>query len=136
VVYARDYISVEWYSTLGELIDGLMKNAFAGLNYSLLATLGSTAALVLMNVWPFVALFMTGGAVRVVNGLNGLLIMCIFQVASRGTGIGFAYVLAYPAAALLFAYIIWRSALMAVWRGSVTWRGTAYPLAQLRANRV
>jgi hypothetical protein len=48
----------------------------------------------------------------------------------------FGYVLAFPAASLLFAYIIWRSALLAVMRGTVTWRGTAYPLARMRANRV
>jgi hypothetical protein len=31
---------------------------------------------------------------------------------------------------------MWRSALLAVIHGSVTWRGTAYPLAEMRANRV
>jgi hypothetical protein len=39
-------------------------------------------------------------------------------------------------AALLFAYIIWRSALIAILSGTITWRGTAYPLADMRANRV
>jgi hypothetical protein len=46
------------------------------------------------------------------------------------------FVLAYPIAALLFAYIMWRSALIAVTRGTITWRGTAYPLAAMRANKV
>jgi predicted MFS family arabinose efflux permease len=46
------------------------------------------------------------------------------------------YVLGYPAAAVLFAYITWRSAFLAITTGSVTWRGTKYPLEQMRANRV
>jgi hypothetical protein len=36
----------------------------------------------------------------------------------------------------MFAYIIWRSAMLAVVRGAVEWRGTRYPLAAMRANRV
>jgi hypothetical protein len=46
------------------------------------------------------------------------------------------YVLAFPAAALLFIYIMWRSALIAITRGTIGWRGTEYPLSQMRANRV
>jgi glycosyltransferase involved in cell wall biosynthesis len=135
-VYGRHLIAVEWYSSLGELIDGLMKNAFAGVNYSLLAVVASTAGLFLMDVWPFLALFATHGVTRALNGASVLLIVFIFGTSARYNGTRLAYVLAFPAAALLFAYIIWRSALLAVIRGSVTWRGTAYPLAQLRANRV
>jgi hypothetical protein len=64
------------------------------------------------------------------------LIVLIFWTSAHYGGARLRYVLAFPAAALLFAYIMWRSALLAVIRGSVTWRGTAYPLAQMRANRV
>jgi hypothetical protein len=105
-------------------------------NYSLLAVVFSTAALFLMDVWPFVALVATHGTTRGLNGVSVLLILFIFGISARYSGTRLAYGLAFPAAALLFAYIIWRSALLAVIRGSVTWRGTAYPLAQLRANRV
>jgi glycosyltransferase involved in cell wall biosynthesis len=136
VVYARDFITVEWYSTLAELIDGLMKNAFASLNYSLLAVAGSTTALVLMYVWPFLALLVTDDGVWALNIPNVLLIAVILWGSARAMRTSPGYAVAFPAAALLFAYIIWRSALLAVARGSVTWRGTAYPLARLRANRV
>jgi cellulose synthase/poly-beta-1,6-N-acetylglucosamine synthase-like glycosyltransferase len=136
VVYGRDFITVEWYASLGELIDGLMKNAFAGVNYSLLAVAGCTVALFMTNVWPFLALFATHGVTKALNGVSVLLIVLIFWISARASGARFGYVLAFPAAALLFAYIIWRAALLAVIRGSVTWRGTAYPLAQMRANRV
>jgi hypothetical protein len=136
VVYGRDLITVEWYASLRELIDGLMKNAFAGVNYSLLAVAGSTVGLFLANVWPFLALFATHGVTRALNGVSVLLIVLIFWISARANGARLGYVLAFPAAALLFAYIIWRAALLAVIRGSVTWRGTAYPLAQMRANRV
>ena len=135
-VYGRGLISVEWYASLGELVDGLMKNAFAGVNYSLVAAAGSTAGLLLTTVWPFAAVLVTGGLTRALNGASVILLVLLFWTSARQHGARFAFVLAFPAAAVLFAYIIWRSALVAVIRGTVTWRGTAYPLAQMRANRV
>jgi hypothetical protein len=133
VAVGRDMITVEWYASVGELIDGLMKNAFAGVDYSLAKVAGSSAAVFLMNVWPFVALFLTSGTTRALNAASVVLIVLIFWIVN-GTRV--AYVLAFPAAALLFIYIMWRSALIAVLSGTITWRGTAYPLSQMRANRV
>jgi glycosyltransferase involved in cell wall biosynthesis len=142
VVYGRDCIVVEWYASVGELIDGLMKNAFAGVGYSLWAVAGSTVALCVTYVWPWPGLFVTHGVTRVLDGVSVLLVVLISWTSARYSGdkragwTRLAYVLAFPAATLLFAYIIWRSALLAVIRGTVTWRGTEYPLAQMRANRI
>lgn len=136
VVHGKDFIIVEWYSSVREMIDGLMKNAFAGVEYSLVTLAGSTVALLLLNVWPFVALWTTHGVTRALNGVCVMLIVLLFWTSTGYAGARLGYVLAYPAAVLLFVYIMWRSALVAVIRGTVTWRGTAYPLAQMRANRV
>jgi cellulose synthase/poly-beta-1,6-N-acetylglucosamine synthase-like glycosyltransferase len=133
VAVGRDMIAVEWYASVGELIDGLMKNAFAGVDYSLSKVAASSVAVFLMHIWPFMALFLTSGAVRALNAASVLLIVLIFWIVN-GTRV--AYALAFPAAALLFIYIMWRSALIAVLSGTITWRGTAYPLSQMRANRV
>jgi hypothetical protein len=133
VVNGRGFVVVEWYSTIRELVDGLMKNAFAGVDYSLWKTAGATAGLLVMNVWPFVALLATDGLTRTLNIANVSLIALIFWTVN---GARVPYVVAYPASALLFAYIMWRSAALATWRGSIVWRGTAYPLERLRANRV
>jgi glycosyltransferase involved in cell wall biosynthesis len=133
VAIGRGLITVEWYASLGELIDGLMKNAFAGVDYSLWKVAGSSAALFLMNVWPVLAVVFTSGMTRALNAASVLLIVLIFWTVN-GTRV--AYVLAFPAAAVLFIYIMWRSALIAITRGTIGWRGTEYPLSQMRANRV
>jgi cellulose synthase/poly-beta-1,6-N-acetylglucosamine synthase-like glycosyltransferase len=133
VAVGRDMLTVEWYASVGEMIDGLMKNAFAGVDYSLWKVVASSVALFLMNVWPFLAVFLTSGTTRALNAVSVLLIALIFWTVN-GTRV--AYVLAFPAAALLFIYIMWRSALIAVVSGKITWRGTAYPLSQMRANRI
>jgi glycosyltransferase involved in cell wall biosynthesis len=135
-VSGRGFVVVEWYASLRELVDGLMKNAFAGVDYSLWKVAGSTIALALIHVWPVFAVFVTDGLTRLLYGVCVLLIVLIFSISARFGGAPVLFVLAYPAAALLFAYIIWRSALIAVARGTITWRGTAYPLSAMRANKV
>ena len=135
-VSGRGLVVVEWYATLRELVDGLMKNAFAGVDYSLVKVAGSTIALFLVNVWPFIAVFVTDGLTRLLYGVCVVLIVLIFAISARFGGARVVFVLAYPIAALLFAYIMWRSAVIAVTRGTITWRGTAYPLAAMRANKV
>ena len=134
VVLGGSFILVEWYASIGELIDGLTKNTFAGIDYSLIKVAGATLALLLTNVWPFAGVVVTHGLVRGLNVASVALIMTIFFVASIGNRR--LYVLAYPLAALLFTYIVWRSALLAVSSGRVSWRGTSYSLAAMRANRL
>lgn len=136
VVNGRGLVVVEWYSSLREMIDGLMKNAFAGVDYSFPAVVAATAALLLMNVWPFAAVVATGGITRALNAISVLLIVAVFSISARHQGVRVGYVFGYPLAAILFAYIMWRSALTAIFTGTITWRGTAYPLSRMRANRI
>ena len=131
-VIGRNFVIVEWYTSLRELIDGLMKNAFAGVEYNLWAVAGSTAGLLVTNVWPFIAVFVTTGATQWLYLASVLLLILVFLIVNN-TRMG--YVIAYPAAALLFTYIMWRSALRAVSRGTIAWRGTEYSLAEMRKNR-
>ena len=86
VVSGRGLIVVEWYASLRELVDGLMKNAFAGVDYSLVKVAGSTIALFLMNVWPFIAVFVTDGLTRVLYGVCVVLIVLIFAISARFGG--------------------------------------------------
>ncbi len=44
------------------------------------------------------------------------------------------YAFLFPAGAAMFLYSLLRSALMTLRAGGVTWRGTFYPLADLRKN--
>jgi len=133
VAMGRGLITVEWYASVGEMIDGLMKNAFAGVDYSLSKVAASSVGLFLLHVWPFAALFLTSGTTRALNAVCVLLIVLIFWTVN---GARVVFVPGFPAAALLFIYIMWRSALIAVLSGTITWRGTPYPLSAMRANRI
>jgi glycosyltransferase involved in cell wall biosynthesis len=132
VVHARGLLSVEWYTSVGQMIDGLMKNAFAGINYSVRLLVLSTLALLIFNVWPWMALLVTEGAVRVAAGVTVGALCLIMLLHTQTIQASPLIVPLYPLGVLGFVYIMWRSAWLALSRGVITWRDTAYPLADLK----
>ena len=136
IVAGRGLVQVRWYASFGEMIDGLMKNAFSALEYSVLAVILSSAAQLVLSVWPFVAVFVTSGWTRILNLVIVLVIFWLCWEAARFTGARRWFGAAFPLATLLFVYIIWRSMLVTLATGGITWRGTHYPLSALRANKV
>jgi glycosyltransferase involved in cell wall biosynthesis len=135
-LFGTQMMHVEWYASLGELIDGLMKNAFAGVEYNVSAIIGVSLAQFLLNVWPVFGILFTHGATRVINVFVVLVIIAVcadtakFHDVIRWFGIGF------PIATLLFIYIMWRAMLTAIFNQSVHWRGTRYSLTEMKANKV
>lgn len=136
MVFGIGLLEVEWYSSLRELIDGLMKNSFAGLEYSVVLSIGAGIGVLLLNVWPFVAIFAVGGAARILYLLAVAVLLLFISDANRFYGLPRWYALAHPFSAVLFVYILWKSMLLTLWNDGISWRGTHYPLKLLRANRI
>lgn len=136
LLFGRELISVEWYSSLRELIDGLMKNAFAGVEYSVAAVIASSAALLLFYAWPFLAIFVTTGEARIINCTIVLVMVALCWDAARFSNSRPWFGLGFPFATLLFVYILWRSMLTTIFNDGINWRGTHYSLAELKANKV
>jgi glycosyltransferase involved in cell wall biosynthesis len=128
--------AVEWYPSLGEMARGFRKNAFAGLHYSLAMVVGTVAGNLLLAVWPFLALWLRDGPERWLY-----LVAALAQVLAYG-GAALArrdrpwIAVLYPVASLLFLGILIAAVARTLRRGGIEWRGTFYPLAALRANRV
>jgi glycosyltransferase involved in cell wall biosynthesis len=135
-LFGTGMMHVEWYASVRELIDGLMKNAFAGVEYSASAIIGASAAQIALNVWPILALVLTQGETRALNAAAMLVMLALCGDAARFLGTPRWYAIGFPIATLLFIYIMWRSMLTALLRGGVNWRGTRYSLAELKANKV
>ena len=136
MMFGLGMLRVEWYRTVRELIQGLMKNAFPGVDYRISVVVSSTLGQLTILVWPFLALFVTSGTTRWLNlaSMTVLFTLCWLNAPLAGVrrwhGVGF------PLATLLFLYILWRSTLTVLWNGGIDWRGTHYPLADLKANKV
>ena len=135
LVFAGPEIQVEWYASIGEVVQGLEKNAFSGVEYRLWMLVLSTVAILALCVWPFVAVFLTAGAARLFAAGTVALILTVLALmaplarAPRWAG------LAFPFATLFFVYVLWNSAVKALRNGGIDWRGTHYSLAELRACR-
>ena len=135
-LFGTGMMHVEWYASVRELIDGLMKNAFAGVEYSVSVIIGASAAQLALNVWPILALVLTQGETRALNVAAMLVMLALCGDAARFLGAPRWYAVGFPIATLLFVYIMWRSMLTALLSGGVNWHGTRYPLAELKANKV
>jgi cellulose synthase/poly-beta-1,6-N-acetylglucosamine synthase-like glycosyltransferase len=136
VVHGAEMIIVEWYATLGELVRGLEKNAFAGVDYRLWLTVLSSAISLLFNVWPFVAVLIVPGPARWVYLAACLLLWWAAWKTARSLKVPPSCALVFPLTVLLFVYIQWRTMLLNYWQDGIRWRDTHYSLAELRANRV
>lgn len=129
-------LSVEWYSSVGELARGLEKNSYAGVEYNLGVVIASTVAQLLVFVWPVVALFVTDGPTRWLNAGVVLTLAVWYMDNARFHGAKCWHWVAMPATAVLFLYIIWRATLKTIINDGIDWRGTHYSLAELKANKV
>lgn len=131
-VLGRDMLSVEWYASLGGLVRGLDKNAFAVAGYSVVRVAVATVGLLLFLTWPGLALMATEGAVLWVNA--GVLAVLAVVYADNARFYGHApwHGPLLPVTAALMAFIGWRSAVKALATGSIEWRETEYSLEELR----
>ena len=136
VVHGAGMIAVEWYSSLREIIVGLEKNAFSGVDYRIGLTVFSSLFSLAFNVWPYLAVWIVPGPARWPY-LAAVMLQVLTAVGfARSTGLPISTAFAFPLTVLLFTYIQWRSMLLTYYRGGIRWRDTHYALAELRANRV
>jgi cellulose synthase/poly-beta-1,6-N-acetylglucosamine synthase-like glycosyltransferase len=129
-------VVVTWYTSLREAVIGLEKNSFTGLKYSLLAVIAVCLSILAFGVAPWIAVFLTSGSTRLLFFGCIVVSAALYVDSTRASGADPRFAPAFPVALLLFCYIIVRAALLAVARGEVRWRGRAYPLDQLRRNRI
>ena len=136
MVLGDGLITVEWYASLGELIRGLEKNSFAGVEYSLLAMAAGCAAQLIVFVWPILALFLTSGASWWLNVAILLVLAVLYMDNAHTHGLKRWHCVGAPVTALLSQYIVWRATLKTLWNDGIDWRGTHYSLRELKANKV
>jgi glycosyltransferase involved in cell wall biosynthesis len=136
VVTSDHYVQVRWQEGLGNIVRGLTKNMFAGLNYSVSKTLSSVAAIFALSVLPFCALWFASGTARLLAVVSVATALTVQGALLTGLEVSPLYALTQPLGAVIFSYILLRSMLVTLWRGGVVWRGTFYPLAELRKRSV
>lgn len=136
VMDGNGMVAVEWYRSVSELRDGLMKNMFAGMDYSvLLATLATGASLVL-HLWPWVGVWVADGWPRALYAATVVMMVGSFGFTMGPWGVRYRHGLLLPFTIGMLVYVQCRAMVLTLWQGGIVWRGRFYALALLRKNRV
>ena len=136
VLVAREDISVPWYASVREMVVGLDKNTYAGVNYNPFILLTMLVAMTAAFLWPFVAVFLF-------SGVLGQLFLAICALLILSSGWMALRMKLNPAAALLipviigvFNFTIARAGIIFYIRGGIKWRDTLYTKDQLKRGRL
>jgi hypothetical protein len=132
VAFGRGLVSLHWASGIGGLIGVMTKNLFSAFRFYIGLALLGCLWLLIFCVAPAAALFFPPTRLPAIVTLAA--VVWAYRLMSRHSGISTPYALFFPLGALVFVFTLLRSMLITLKRGGVLWRGTFYPLAELRRN--
>lgn len=133
---APEAIIVRWHAGLGNLVRGVTKNFFAASGFSVALVLLQLFSLVLLSIAPFVALFVSHGASLILAAIAVVIALCFQGGVCIGMRASPFYAFTHPLGAIIFFYMLLRSTVVTLWQRGIVWRGTFYPLEELRRGRV
>lgn len=77
-VSGKQLMSVRWYPSLREAMQGIEKNAFAGLRYRFTIAAAAIAGQILLFFYPFVGVVITSGWMQFAYGVVILFMMSVY----------------------------------------------------------
>ena len=135
-VFGGDLISIRWaHGALG-IVNNLTKNFFAVLSFQWWRTLLSVFGLAFLNFGPFLGVRLAEGWARIPYGVALGSMFLIYIGMSRRSAVPAYYFLLHPVSTTLFIYTLLRSMILTLWNDGIVWRGTKYPLEELRKGMV
>src|SRR5580765_2592213 len=135
-VFGGDLISIRWaHGALG-IVNNLTKNFFAILSFQSWRTLLSAFGLAFINLGPFLGIWLAHGWERLPFAVALGSILLIYIGMSWRSSVPPYYFLLHPVSAAMFIYTLLRSMFFTLWNDGIVWRGTKYPLEELRKGMV
>jgi GT2 family glycosyltransferase len=132
VAFAPGMVSLHWAAGAIGVVNVMTKNLFAIFRFRIVFVLAACLALATLCLGPF--LFLAASATRLPAVVAVSSIAALYVLSERHSKISAWHALSFPAGTLLFLYSLMRSASITLREGGITWRGTFYPLAELRSN--
>lgn len=130
VAVAPGMVSVHWAAGMQGIVTGMTKNMFAVFRFRSALLLAACAGMALFCLGPLAMLVFHVTRTAGICALSGL--VGLYVLSGRTTRIGWWYVAGFPVATAAVLYSMIRSMAVTLVRGGVSWRGTFYPLAELR----
>jgi hypothetical protein len=136
VAFGRDLVCVHWAAGAMGVVDVLTKNMFSAFGFRMLVLMGACGWLAGFCVLPALGLAASYWLLGLLlPGLLTLVAMTtVYLAMGKHSGISAWNVLLSPLAAVLLIYALLRSMVTTLKQGGVKWRGTFYPLKELRRH--
>jgi len=135
-VFGGDLISIRWAQGAWGVVDNLTKNFFALLSFQVWRTVISAFGLAFINLGPFLGFAFARGWERLPYGIAVACMFSVYVGMSRRSGVPAYYFLLHPVSSTLFVYTLLRSMFHTLSNDGIIWRGTRYPLKELRKGMV
>jgi hypothetical protein len=141
VVTGRNLVRIRWAHGAWGVVTNLTKNVFAAFRFRIGLSIAGAVAIAVMCLLPFAGIVLGAGWDRawLWPSLASLVALAALywryrRFADPNGPLTTLWLLTFPAAALLFVYAMVRSTALTLIRGGVVWRGTFYPLRELREH--
>jgi hypothetical protein len=135
-VFGDDLISLHWVrGTLG-IVNNLTKNFFALMSFQWPRTVGALIALGFLNLGPFVGIWLAPGWSRLPYAIALISLFGIYWGMSKMSDVPAYYFFLHPVGAGMVMYTLARSMFLTIRDDGIVWRGTKYPLEELRRGKV
>jgi glycosyltransferase involved in cell wall biosynthesis len=132
LAFGPELVLVHWAKGMRGLVRVMTKNLFSGVNFRPLLLLAACVGVVVMFLGPL------AGVAWWRTGLPSLLALCsigaCYRLVSEWSRMDARYGWLYPVGAAAMIWAMLRSMLVALVRRGVMWRGTFYPLRELRMH--
>jgi cellulose synthase/poly-beta-1,6-N-acetylglucosamine synthase-like glycosyltransferase len=133
ILFGPQLVRIRWLQGALGVVHVVEKNGFAVYRYRVWLTLLACLGLAVNIVWPLLAMA-AGGWAMVAGLLTYLSIAMTYEASRRETLVSpWLAIFFAPATAVVF-YALLRSMVLALARNGVEWRGTLYPLEELRRH--
>jgi hypothetical protein len=136
VATAGRAVTVHWHSGLRNIIRGTTKNFYATTGFRLWVAVGQVAGNLLMFVLPWVALPFVHGWARIFAATAIALPVMAQAGAAMEFGESPLYAVTQPLGALIVCWMLVRSTIVTLRQGGIRWRGTFYPIEELKRGVV
>jgi glycosyltransferase involved in cell wall biosynthesis len=135
-VLGEDLLELHWAQGAMGVVRNLTKNFFAVMSFQAWRAIGFCFAAAFINIMPFVGIWLARGWARIPYAVALACLFILYFGMSLFSDVRPWYLLLHPVATLLFIYTMLRSMFFALRNRGVEWRGTMYPLDELRRGLV
>jgi glycosyltransferase involved in cell wall biosynthesis len=132
VATAPEMVAVHWAAGLFGIVNNMTKNMFALFRFRSVLLLGAATWFALFCIAPVVSLAFPVTRIPAIVTLAA--VSGLYLLSSRTSHISPWNAVLAPISATLIIYSMLRSMVVTLRDGGVTWRGTFYPLAELRKS--